>query len=396
MIKELIKNFFRILIKYCLLCVHFSRKYRLRLIGMLTFIFVCFTLALIWIIKKGNMEPVLLCVDTNQWLGAIVGNAWTYKMIHKILGFLNLGPSSEKLVGIMLHISFTLILLIVFSYFKKFVLIPLTIMTTVVFMLTLNIVKRYFWDGASVLFNKWGVLLQINDDPFGFKDPEKIGSRVDQIFELYNHIYSVVVKKHTNYHVEVDKNYDRDAIIEEVIANSFESWDAIEFFICDKVRGCFHLVTIVDPGTAFVLQLLLLCGARLGELFIMNLKARFIDELPLDVKLCFAIFFVSSLGSLFVKSFSSYAKALDELVNLGFTAEQMDDLNAAAFKSIDELAAKCLEYTKDQRFSDERLETMKLFVDVHLSDWDPTHDMYPRGSSKKLMFLLIKLLFWYW
>jgi hypothetical protein len=69
-----LKSLFVRVFEWFLSYSHISNKYKLRLVGMLTCVFLCFNYVLLQIIKAKEFEPLIVELDKGGWLGSFVGH----------------------------------------------------------------------------------------------------------------------------------------------------------------------------------------------------------------------------------------------------------------------------------------------------------------------------------
>lgn len=222
-----IKNF---ILKY----LEFNKQYKLKLVFMLSCIFITFIGTLIYIIhikSINGIEPILLNIDTNTFLGKVVTSK-AFKASSKFLfSYWNLGPSYETLLGLIVLSFFLLIFLILMSTYLKIIFIPLTILTTFIFYNLYDILKnQYYVENTVEIFNKFGIILKKNIDLPKIIPKNEINENIDILKNIF------INKAQLNNKVCDLTLLDTNKLINELVEKKYTNWEDFNLYIVDYLE----------------------------------------------------------------------------------------------------------------------------------------------------------------
>lgn len=206
-----------------------NREYRIKLLLMLIFIFSTFIGTLIYIIHTksiNGIDPVILDINTNTVLGRIVTSNIFKRCTHFCFNIFNLGPSYETLLGLIVITFFILIFLIIAASYLKLILIPLMLLTSVIFYNWYKILQnQYNVENTVEIFNKFGISLKKNTElPKIISEDELLGN-IELLIILFND-RAKLVNKTCDW-----SDLNKDELLYNLIEKNYTNWGDVNLFI---------------------------------------------------------------------------------------------------------------------------------------------------------------------
>lgn len=220
-----------------------NNRYKIKLVGMLSTIFIILFGILIYIIHSKTMlglDPLLLTIDDNSFLGRILTSYIFKSFFHFIFLPLNLGPIYEALLGLILLIFFILIFFILMSSYMKIFLIPLSILVTIIFYNLLTILKKLYTGNTIEILNKFGIVLKKNIEP------PKIVS-IDELLNNINDLGLAARKSALEVNKIIDwQGLDLNVLLKNLIEKEYTNWHDVNHYIVEFFQAHWNFLPV--PG----------------------------------------------------------------------------------------------------------------------------------------------------
>ena len=94
------------------------QRYNFKLIGWMSLIIVMFIICLMFLIYNktvNGIDPLLITLDTNTFIGKVANNRIFCKFANLLFGYWNFGPSYETLLGLIIIVYIILMLINIIS-----------------------------------------------------------------------------------------------------------------------------------------------------------------------------------------------------------------------------------------------------------------------------------------
>ena len=229
------KNGFKKIIEYWLIWLNFKKEFKLRLISKICVVFVCMLGTLVYIIHmQHNLEPILIDIET-PFLNKLVNSKLFINCTHLLFGRLNLGPSYETLLGLIIITFFLLIFLIILSSYMYFFIIILGGFLTLLSYPSYQLIKRHF---VIENIDEFSDKLEIMASFFGIKIKRILPElSLTEINNLINFEYLNFLNLYKNdYRINYIQNLNLEVLKSMCQSQQFKQNSELKLYINDYIN----------------------------------------------------------------------------------------------------------------------------------------------------------------